>query len=81
MTTGTNDTGTESVVGDGCNSGVKSGALMVQGCFETDPAAIVNFTSDELLSINAGGKLTADDKALSYLRVSLAEATSFRSWC
>lgn len=77
VTTGVDNTGTDNVIVNGCNSGlVTANALTVQGCFNTDHAAIVNFTSDELLSISGGqAALTANDGAFSYLKIWLGGGT------
>ena len=61
----------ESVLFQGCTGAVSSG-VTAQGCLDSQRDVLLNFTSDEALTLS-GNDLKAADGGLSYLSISLAD--------
>ena len=61
----------DNLIRNGCGLATSDTALSVQGCLNTNHAAIVNLTSDEVININGGqADITATDDLLSRLTIS-----------
>lgn len=74
ITPGVDNSGTDNVVSNPCDSHITGPALMVQGCLNSNHSFFINFTGDELMQINGGqSSIEAVDGAFSYLNIALAD--------